>query len=421
MLVRTSFANDARVQKESASLSRLGWSVKVVALWEPGLARRETLGGVEVVRPRSRLMFSLFSKQRRGGKRGAVAGTHPAKRRQLSPARRWLNAASSALDGALFGLQALAEIVRRGRPSVIHAHDLNVLPAGFILSRLARAKLVYDSHEIHCFSISIQSRPALWRRACRHVERFCIRRADAAITVNESCAKAIARLHGVPRPAVLYNSPALADRGARPPRGLRETVGAAASAPIAIYAGSLTINRGIEQAIRALALAPGIRLALLGYGEPVYLASLRGLAAELGVAERVLFVPAVAPREVSGAMREADASLVLIQDAGLSYRYSTPNKLFESLHAGIPIIGADLPEIRRALRRFDCGLTVRAEEPESIARAMQRLLSDRALQARLAAGAQRAALELNWESEEAKLARTYASIGATPPAPPRPA
>ena len=115
--------------------------------------------------------------------------------------RRWLNVLGSAFNGALFGVQALVEILRRGRPDAIHAHDLNVLPAAWLLSRVARAALVYDSHEIHAFSVSIQRRPTLWRRASCAVERFCIRRAAAALTVNPSCAKAIARIDETKMPA----------------------------------------------------------------------------------------------------------------------------------------------------------------------------------------------------------------------------
>jgi glycosyltransferase involved in cell wall biosynthesis len=269
---------------------------------------------------------------------------------------------------------------------------------------------VYDSHEIHQFSISMQVRPRLWRAACRWVECVCIRSADAVITVNQACAKAIARIHGVARPVVLHNTPALAERLAQPRHGLRQSIGAAPSDPVAIYCGGLTPSRGIEQAIRSLAFAPNIRLALLGYGEPAYLESLRRLAAKIRVEERVFFVPPVGPLEVSAVMREASLSLVLIQDIGLSYRYSSPNKLFESLHAGLPIVGSDLPEIRRVLKKFDCGIAVAERNPEAIAHAMLRILGDAQLHARLTRGARAAAQQLNWEIEEAKLIGIYATV-----------
>ena len=94
----------------------------------------------------------------------------------------------------------------------------------------------------------------------------------------------------------------------------------------------------------------------------------------------------------------------------MSYRFSSPNKLFESLHAGLPIIGSDLPEIRRVLRRFKCGIAVPERDPDAIARAMTDILGARDLHARLSDGARAAAIHLNWETEEAKLVSAYAGI-----------
>jgi glycosyltransferase involved in cell wall biosynthesis len=407
MLVRTSYANDARVQKEAKSLARLGWAVKVIAIYEPGLRRRETVDGVHVVRPPSRLLRSL---SRRMGIGRKLAATGFKKEGFKHEARRWFYALIASLDAAIFGAQALREVLRGGSPSVIHAHDLNVLPAAWIISRLTRARLVYDSHEIHQFSISMQVRPPLWRAACRWVECACVRTADAVITVNEACAKAIARIHRVARPIVLHNTPSLTERHARPRSGLRETIGAGPDDPVAIYCGGLSPNRGIEQAIRAIALVPRAKLALLGYGDLQYLDSLRRLASRIGVDGRVHFVPPVGALEVSAMMREANVSLVLIQDIGLSYRFSSPNKLFESVHAGLPIVGSDLPEIRRVLHKFGCGFAVPERDPEAIARAVKDILGDPVIRARLSEGARAAAAHLNWEIEETKLVGAYADL-----------
>jgi glycosyltransferase involved in cell wall biosynthesis len=412
MLVRTSYVNDSRVQKEATSLARLGWRIKVIALWEPGLRRRETVNGVDVVRPPSRLLRNLSRRTGIGRKLGD-ARTDNEGVRQF--ARRWFYAVIASLDAAIFGIQALREVLRGSTPAVIHAHDLNTLPAAWLISRLTRARLVYDSHEIHQFSVSMQVRPRLWRAACRWVECACIRTADAVITVNEACAKAIARIHRVARPVVLHNTPALTEHHVQLRTGLREVIGAAPADPIAIYCGGLARNRGIEQSIRAVALAPGVKLVLLGYGEASYLDALRRLSARVGVQSRVFFVPPVGPLEVSAIMREANVSLVLIQDVGLSYHYSSPNKLFESLHAGLPIIGSDLPEIRRVLRRFGCGIAVPERDLQAIARAMREILGNRDRHAQLSRGARAAALQLNWDLEEAKLVGTYAGVlGLTP-------
>jgi glycosyltransferase involved in cell wall biosynthesis len=404
MLVCNDVAHDARVRREATSLVRAGYRVRVMGLWSPGLARRETVDGVEILRPRSRLLHSLVRRPR-----GAAGGGHAGVRR--SPLRQWIYALASAFDYALFGVRALLEALGGGRPHIVHANDLNTLPAGYLVSRVCGARLVYDSHEVHLFTVGMLSmRPRGWRALCRHVERFCVRRADALFTVNDAFARAIARTHGVRRPVALYNAPRFDEQRAVASRTVRTAVGARAADPLAVYCGAIAPQRGVEEAIDALALAPGLRLALLGYGDPAYLDSLRRRAATARVGERLFFVPPVPPMEVCAAMRDADLSLVLFQDFGLTYRYNSPNKIPESMHAGLPIVGSDLPEIRRVLRHYDCGLVADPRDPAAIARAMRRIVEEPGLRARLAAGARAAAQRFNWETEEPNLLRAYAAF-----------
>jgi glycosyltransferase involved in cell wall biosynthesis len=219
------------------------------------------------------------------------------------------------------------------------------------------------------------------------------------------------RIHGGDKPLAVYNVPRLEDRALPVARRLRELAGAAADEALAVYCGGIAPHRGIEQALAALPLVPHARLALLGFGEPAYLRSLQAESARLGVAHRVCFVPAVRANEVSATLRGADLSLVLIQDAGLNYYLSSPNKLFESVHAGLPVVATRFPEMRSVVERFGCGLLIDAEAPPSaIAQAMGAILRDAPFKRRLAEGAESAARALNWENEERELLRAYVAL-----------
>jgi glycosyltransferase involved in cell wall biosynthesis len=285
-----------------------------------------------------------------------------------------------------------------------------VLPAGWLIARLTGARLLYDSHEIHAYSVSMQKRPPLWRAACRRVEAALLRRADAAITANDSYARVIARVHRVAPPVSVYNAPRLAESRGAAPISLREAARTPPGRGVVAYCGRIQRSRGIEESIEALRFAPEMELVLLGDGEPSYFDILRQLARQHGVAERVKFVDPVRPAEVSATLGTADLSLVLIQDAGLSYRLSAPNKLFESVHAGVPMVGCDLPEIRAVVARYECGLIVDQASPRSIAEGARRILGDPALRERFARGARAAAQQLNWEHEEQKLLATYRAL-----------
>ena len=107
----------------------------------------------------------------------------------------------------------------------------------------------------------------------------------------------------------------------------------------------------------------------------------------------------------------ADIGVALIQSADLSYYYSTPNKIFEYIMAGIPVIVSDFPEMRKIVSQFGVGLTVNPEDPRDIASKIKMLLEDEELYNRMARNARKAAREaLNWEKEEKKLLEFYEQI-----------
>jgi glycosyltransferase involved in cell wall biosynthesis len=100
----------------------------------------------------------------------------------------------------------------------------------------------------------------------------------------------------------------------------------------------------------------------------------------------------------------------LIQNTCLNHTYCLPNKLFEYMLAGIPVIISDLPEIAEVVREYDTGITVDPEDEDAIARAIRQMAEDDDLRRHYAQSALRAALVLNWEQEKARLSEVYRQI-----------
>ena len=146
---------------------------------------------------------------------------------------------------------------------------------------------------------------------------------------------------------------------------------------------------------------------LLGYGEEDYLDQVRARAAELGVAGRVHLVGAVAPAEVSSALADGDVAVVHVRPVCLSYRYALPNKLFESIRAGLPIAAADLPDMRAVVEELGVGEVFSGEEPADLAAALLRILEDPAAYRERARAV---APHLTWEAEAAPLLEAYARL-----------
>jgi ubiquinone/menaquinone biosynthesis C-methylase UbiE len=168
-------------------------------------------------------------------------------------------------------------------------------------------------------------------------------------------------------------------------------------------------GRGLEQAIRALAGAPQVRLRLIGPGSENYRGALLQVAEEAGVADRTEFVAPVAPAAVLEAIADADFGVMLIEPVCRSYELTLPNKLFEYAGAGLPILASNLPVIASVVREQQLGEVVPPDSPELIGRAMVRLADpahNRQLREHVASFASRS----TWESEQQILERVYRDL-----------
>lgn len=259
------------------------------------------------------------------------------------------------------------------KPDVVHCHDLATLPAGVAIAQASRCKLVYDSHELEMHRNAKYPRFVEHKR--RKLEKFGISKTDAVITVSESIADHLKQDYKIPRPYVVMNAPDF--DGYTSVRNLREDIGLPSDAPLAVYVGSVTINRGIDYVVRSLQHNSNLHFATVGPRRPATQVEIHELAIKLGVADRVHFVDPVPPNDVVSYIRTADISVLPIQNVCLSYYYCMPNKLLESVFAGIPVAVADLVEMRRFVEAYQCGLVMDQTDPESIASAISKVIASR--------------------------------------------
>jgi len=274
---------------------------------------------------------------------------------------------------------------------------------------------VYDSHELWRHRNVRPDRPvAPWVE--RGIERAGVRRAAGVITVSPSIATWLQRQYRLPRaPTLVRNAPATATNAepaaraeARPTGSLRQRAGLDDDTQVVAYAGRITTARGLEETLAALALMDErVHLVLLGYGEPDYLATLRSHIVTSGLQARVHIVRAVAPQHVPTVLATADLSVVIVRPVCLSYRYSLPNKLFESIHAGVPVVAADLPDLAALVCQYGVGEVVDVCSPVRLAGAMARVLAD---PERYRQAASAAAGEVTWEREAAALVDLYTEV-----------
>jgi glycosyltransferase involved in cell wall biosynthesis len=287
---------------------------------------------------------------------------------------------------------------------VVHVHDLPMLLPGVLLSQHWGVPLVYDAHELYYAQDVL---PKATQEKYFHLEKKLIRRAALVITVNEFIARLMAERYGVAEPRVVYNAtePLTAPLAGVPT--LRERVGG--DGPIVLFQGWLSAERNIETAVRAMAhVAAPAALAVIGYGghEP----ALRQAARDLGIESRVHFLGAVPAEQILHYTRGAALGVIPYLPIDDNHRYCSPNKFFEYVLAGVPILGHDLAFFRMMAERHGVVACTDFTSPEAVGQAINHLLSSGALDHMRQCCAQ-AATVLNWATEGAKLLRYYGQLG----------
>jgi glycosyltransferase involved in cell wall biosynthesis len=316
-----------------------------------------------------------------------------------------------------WGILGWARLAAREAPlsDAWHGHDLSGLGAAIEARRLHGGAVVYDSHEIFTESGAHALRARWIRSLLERGERRWAAEAAALVTVNDALATELGRRLPVRRSVVVHNCPPRWSPPPDRPDLLRAAAGIPEDSPVALYHGGFSLHRGIEQLAAAI-LEPGLERAhavCLGYGGQRE--NLRAMAAEPRFGGRLHVLDAVPPRELLPWVASADIGVMAIQRSTLNHWLSTPNKLFECLAAGVPVVVSDFPEMRRvALEDPDgpLGAVCQPADVPDIARAIRSILDLPADErAALRARCLRAAHERwNWETESAKLLALYAEL-----------
>lgn len=404
MVVWNEFRNDARVLKEAETLVAVGHDVTVHALHTPGVTRvsERLRSGVMV----SRVARSPFWKLRKNDRpnttldkpaNGKQRHTTSISPKQLSGVRQVLRIFARAWTH--FGL--FWRMVKL-RPDIIHAHDVNTLPTAWLAAKACRAKIIYDAHEIS----TSREGYANFRVLVALIERALMPRASGTITTTDTRAKFFSRAYRIPRPLVLQNRPRLQ----HPQKSIRirDELKLNEPWPIVIYQGGVQQGRGLERLAKIAADVPNAYFVFIGGGRLDQ--ALRDIVTNLGIQDRVHFIPTVSLNELPSYTASADIGVQPIENTCFNHYTTDSNKLFEYIQAGLPIIASDLPEIRTLVNQHNLGILVPPGNSHALTTSLQTMVDDAEKRKYYALHASQASQTLNWEEQEHKLVDLYTRI-----------
>lgn len=299
---------------------------------------------------------------------------------------------------------------------VIHAHDFHMVAlAQHAVDRARRrgrtVRWVYDAHEWVVGLPLYYNRTAQMVAAWGNLEAEFAARADAVVTVSEPIADALVQRLGLGRrPAVVLNIPVLSTNSAAAP-SLRQAAGVGDDVPLLVYSGGITPARGIATLVEALGELSGVHLAVVAVpatGTP-YLDDVLAAATLAGTRDRVHVVPPVGVADVVGYLSQASLGVhPLVHVAG--HEMALPNKLFEYLHAGLPVVVSDVRLMADFVQEHGVGRVFTAEDPAALAAAVRAVLAERDTYVAAIRGQPELRERYSWERQAEVLLGVYRDL-----------
>lgn len=378
------FDGDVRARRAAYTLQRAGFQVTVVDISGQPYSDEEVCEGIIVKHMRVPSSF-IRTRFKRGVLLRAI----------------WIFASST-----LFLIHNPSD--------VYHALDLPALPACYLVARLRRKPIIFESYELPLSTLPPRELSAgrrLLQFLLAPLLRHIIPRCDGVIAVSPPIIQEMSRRYPGARLTLVRNIPPY--QVMVKSNLLHQRLGLDAHTRIVLYQGHLQADRELDRLVYvAKFLKPNVVLVLMGKSQPETLALLESLMSREGVTERVKILPPVPYADLLRWTCSADLGLLIYSpDYSLNIRLCLPNKLFEFLMAGLPILTAPLDAVAEIVQTYAVGQIVSSLAPEAIAAAIHAMLDDEQTLQQMRFNALQVAQQcFCWEKEQQNLLDLYANI-----------
>jgi glycosyltransferase involved in cell wall biosynthesis len=302
---------------------------------------------------------------------------------------------------AFYNIRLSLFLLTRKKIDVLVANDLDTLPANYLVSKIRNVNLVYDSHEYFTESPELFNRIVV-RKFWLWLEKVLVPGLKYTYTVSQSISEEYYKKYGVKFKVVRNFSATFENYKTIP---LPFTKG---NRKVLIYQGSLNIGRGLELIIESVKEMEGVVFLIVGDGD--ISGKLRHYVKSENLSDKVFFTGKIPFENVHSLTLQSDGGVSLEEDMGLNYRYSLPNKLFDYINAGIPILVSQLPEMARIVNDNQIGIVCMHRDTDHVRQNIRKLLFDTNKREMWKKNLFGAAREFSWKNEEKVLLEIYSPL-----------
>ena len=289
------------------------------------------------------------------------------------------------------------------RANVLVSNDLDTLLPNYLISKLKSTNLVYDSHELFCEVPELKANP-IKKKIWKKLEQWIFPKLKNVFTVNDSIAKIYTEEYNVDV-KVVRNIPYLSAQKNIEFKSKTDLDLPTNKKIIILQGAGINIDRGAEEAVIAMQYVNDSILLIIGSGDVINI--LKKIVSDLKLHEKVTFVGKVPFEKLLQYTHHADLGLTLDKDTNVNYKYSLPNKLFDYIHAGVPVLASNLVEIKKIINTYSIGDCTEDDTPEHIASKINTILNDYNTLQLWKNNLKIATIDLNWEKEELQLIEVY--------------
>ena len=280
------------------------------------------------------------------------------------------------------------------KKDLLFSNDLDTLVPNYLISKIQKKKLIFDSHELFSEIPELENRKRV-KKIWLAIEQKIIPKLKNIITVSDSIKEHYQSLYGV-NVSVVRNIPEN-KKVIQTPFDF-DTHGK----KIILYQGSVNVGRGLELMIDTMPLLEEYLLIVIGDGD--VLMALKEKVSNQSLENQVKFLGKKTPEELKKLTPNATIGMSLEEDLGLNYRYALPNKLFDYIHANVPVIVSDLPEMSKLVSQYKIGEILLKRTPEELAEKIKTVIANDYQEQLKIAGK-----KLNWSKEKEKIKAIFST------------